>query len=373
VPFPKFITRQVTRLGQCLIGQLRAWTKPVTETLLVGTVTDVTRSRQDLVIENAVLRQQLLVLKRQVKRPKLSWRERAVVVVLASRLATWQDALLIVKPETVLRWHREVFRWVWRRKSRPQPTIGRPRLPKAHMALIRRLAKENLTWGTERIRGELLKLGLPVAKSTIQRYLKGRRAAGPGSQTWRAFLHNHAEAIWACDFLQTRDVWFRDIFVFVIIEVSSRRVVHAAVTRHPGEGWVAQQLREATPFGEDPRYLIRDNDRKFGTAFDRVAVSAGIKVLHTPIAAPRANAVCERFLGSLRRECLDCLLILSERHLRFQVTEYVRYFNAARPHQGIAQSMPIPLALPSPSQLAAELVGLPVLHGLHHDYRHRAA
>jgi putative transposase len=184
------------------------------------------------------------------------------------------------------------------------------------VALIRRIAKENLTWGSERIRGELLKLGLPVAKSTIQRYLKGRCAAGPGSQTWRTFLHNHASAIWACDFLQVHDLWFRDLFVFVIIELSSRRVVHFAVTRHPSEVWVAQQLREATPFGEAPRFLIRDNNRKYGTTFDRLASSAGIEVLHTPRAAPRANAYCERFWGSLRRECLDCLFIPGEQQLR---------------------------------------------------------
>jgi putative transposase len=173
----------------------------------------------------------------------LRWRDRVVIAALASRVATWKNALLIVKPETVLRWHRELFCWVWRRKSQPKRAIGRPRLPNGQLALIRRLSKENLMWGTERIRGELLKLGLPAAMSTIQRYLKGRRAAGPGSQTWRTFLHNYANAIWSCDFLQTHDVWFRDIFVFVIIELSSRRVVHVAATRHPGEVWVAQQLR----------------------------------------------------------------------------------------------------------------------------------
>src|SRR5262249_32564327 len=170
-----------------------------------------------------------------------------------------------------------------------------------------------------------------MAKSTIQRYLKGRRAAGPGSQTWRTFLHNHAASIWACDFLQTHDFWFRDIFVFVIIELASRRVVHVAVTRHPGEVWVAQQLREATPFGEGPRYLLRDHDCKYGTAFDRVAAGVGIEVIRTPIAAPRANAVCERFLGSLRRECLDFGIILSERQLLHWVSEYVDYYNHARP------------------------------------------
>ncbi len=226
-------------------------------------------------VENALLRQQLIVLERQVKRPKLSWRDRAILVVLSSRVVTWKQTLLIVKPETVLRWDRDLFRWVWRRKSQPKPTIGRPRLPCEQVTLIRRIAKENLSWGTERIRGELLKLGLPVAKSTIQRYLKGRRAAGPGSQTWRTFLRNHASAIWACDFLQTRDVWFRAIFVFVIIELASRRVVHVGITRHPGEAWVVQQLREATPFGQGPRHLIRDNDNKYGSQFDTVAAGAG--------------------------------------------------------------------------------------------------
>ncbi len=162
------------------------------------------------------------------------------------------------------------------------------------------------------------------------------------------------------------------IFVFVIIELSSRRVVHVAVTRHPGEVWLAQQLREATPFGEGPRFLIRDNDRKYGTALDRVAADAGIKVLHTPIAAPRANSFCERFVGSLRRECLDFICILSERQLLRWVTEYVTYLNRARPHQGIAQAIPLPTASAAPLDLRGETVGLPVLGGLHHDYQPRA-
>jgi putative transposase len=210
-------------------------------------------------------------------------------------------------------------------------------------------------------------------RTTIQRYLKGRRAAGPGSQTWLTFLHNHASVIWACDFLQVHDLWFRDLFVFAIIELASRRVVHVAVTKHPSERWVAQQLREATPFGEGPRFLIHDNDRKYGTTFDHVAIGAGIEVLHTPRAAPRANAYCERFLGSLRRECLDCLFILGERHLRRCVQEYVHYFNTARPHQGIAQAIPMPPPRPVPDRPGDEIISRPVLYGLHHDYQRRAA
>jgi len=175
------------------------------------------------------------------------------------------------------------------------------------VALIRRLAKENRSWGAERIRGELLKLGKRVSKSTIQKYMVEVRKRGSSKMTWATFLQNHASQIWACDFLQTYDVLFQAIFVFVIIELGSRRVVHMGVTRNPTDEWTAQQLREAIPFGEVPRYLIRDNDSKYGDSFDRV--TAGIEVLRTPYQAPKANAICERFLGSLRRECLDYFLI----------------------------------------------------------------
>lgn len=262
---------------------------------------------------------------------------------------------------------------MWRRKSRAKHVGGRPALDSDKVALIRRIAKENIVWGAERIRGELLKLGLPIARSTIQKYLKGRRAAGPGSQTWTIFAHNHASALWACDFVQTHDFWFRDIFVFVIIELSSRRVVHVGVTYHPGQAWVTQQLREATAFGVGPRFLIRDNDSKYGTQFDRVAAGVGIKVLHTPVKAPRVNAICERFIGSLRRECLDFLLILGERHLLHQVREYVTYFNHARPHQGLAQAIPSPFTPPNSGHVEGDIIALPVLRGLHHDYQRRAA
>jgi putative transposase len=373
VPLLRVLHHHLVRFGQWVIGNLRGWATPYAQPLIVGALTDLGRTKRELMLENALLRQQLIVASRQMKRPKLTWRDRARVVVLASRLKSWKTTLLMVKPETVLRWHRDLFRQVWRRKSRTKTRVGRPALAHEKVGLIRRLAKENILWGSERIRGELLKLGLPIARSTIQRYLKGRRAAGPGSQTWSTFLRNHASAIWACDFLQVHDFWFRAIFVFVIIEHASRRVVHVGVTHHPGEAWVTQQLREATAFGVGPRFLIRDNDGKYGTQFDRVAAGVGIKVLHTPLKAPRSNAICERFLGSLRRECLDFLLILSERHLLRQVTEYVRYFNHARPHQGVAQATPIPVAPPSQHEREGEIVALPVLHGLHHDYRRRAA
>jgi len=226
------------------------------------------------------------------------------------------QALLIVQPDTLLRWHRDLFRLVWRRKSKRKGKVGREPLAEDTIHLIKTMARANQAWGAERIRGELLKLGIKVAKSTIQRYINQVRGPLSTKQTWSTFLRNHTKDIWAVDFLQTCDLFFRAIFVFVVIELGSRRILHFGVTRSPNDAWVAQQLREATPFGQGPRLLIRDNDKKFGDAFDRVAEGTDIEVLTTPFQAPKANAICERFLGSLRRECLDFFLILNERHLR---------------------------------------------------------
>ncbi|HEX6738150.1 MAG TPA: integrase core domain-containing protein, partial [Vicinamibacteria bacterium] len=191
-------------------------------------------------------------------------------------------------------------------------------------------------------------------------------------QTWAAFVHNHAPTIWACDFLHVIDPGFRSRCAFVIVALGSRRVVHVGVTRHPTDAWVAQQLREATPFGTAPRFLIRDNDGRCGTQCAHVAAGSRIDVLRTPIRAPRANATCERFLGSVRRECLDHLLIMHAGHLRRVLRAYCAYHNAARPHQGLEQTIPdaagrIPALSP-----AAPIVSTPVLGGLHHDYRRAA-
>ena len=237
-------------------------------------------------------------------------------------------------------------------------------MPLATIKLIWQLSTDNRLWGAERIRGELLKLGLSVSKRTIQKYLKQMPGHRPHGQTWMTFVRNHAADIWACDFLQTYDIFFQTIFVFVIIELGSRRVVHVNVTRSPSDIWVAQQLRDATPFDKAPKYLIRDNDRKFGHHFANVA--AEIEVLRTPIRAPRANAFCERFIGSLRRECLDHVLILSDRQLRRVLKEYILYFNQDRPHQGIGQN--IPIASNSPPLVDGAIRVRPVLGGLHHTY-----
>ncbi len=240
-------------------------------------------------------------------------------------------------------WHREGLCLFWKWKSRNRKS-AESRLSAEQIALIRQVAQENRLWGAERIRGELLKLGISVAKRTIQRYMRGVRPPTlPHGQNWKTFLANHTG--WACDFLQVYDIWFRPLFAFFVIDIKSREVIHVGVTRAPTEQWTAQQLRNITPFGEGPQFIIRDNDNKFGAEFDRVAKGAGMKVLRTAIRAPLMNSICERFLGSVRRECLDHVIILGQRHLANVLNEYCfSYFNKFRPHQGIRQRIPSPLA-----------------------------
>ena len=334
--------------------------------VVVGLWRDLTRSRDQLIAENALLRQQLIVASRKVKRPIFKTHERGFVVLLACLLPHWRDALLLVKPGTVLRWHREGLRlfWRWRSKNNKSYTS---RVDPEVIALIHRMAAENVLWGAERMHGELLKLGIRVSKRTIQRHLiKARPPDLPRGQTWRTFLKNHT--VWACDFLQTYDVWFRPLFAFFVININSKRVVHVGVTRAPTAEWTAQQLRNITPFGEGPQFIIRDNDNKFGAEFDRVAKGVGMKALRTAIRAPLQNSICERFIGSARRECLDHVIIIGERHLERVLLEYRTYFNTGRPHQGIGQRIPVPVAANKFSK-GATVKSIPVIAGLHHDYQ----
>ncbi len=307
------------RIAERVDAAMRTATRPVS--IVGGVLRDVSRTREELVAENTALRQQLIVVARTVKKPKFAGHERGLVVLLARLMPRWREAMLLVKPETVLRWHREGFRLFWRARSRP-PVAATPRI-----------APETASLGAE--------------------------------------LVNHMHQTWACDFLQLYDIWFQPIFAFFIIDLGSRKVVHVGVTRNPTTTWVAQQLRNATPFGEGPRFLIRDNDDKFGVDFDRAAKGAGVRVLRTAVRAPRMNAFCERFLGSARRECLDHVVVFGERHLERVLREYCfDYFNCARPHRGIGQLVPIGAATSATG--SAEVVAVPVLNGLHHDYRRAA-
>ena len=344
------------------------WTKPLTSSLTLGTLADLARSKAELMAENALLRQQLIILKRQVKRPACTKKDRILLVLLARTVRAWKQTLFIVQPETLLRWHRELFRLYWRRKSKASSL--KPKVAAETIALIRVMAKENRLWGAERIRGELLKLSIRVSKQTIQKYMRNVRTPQPRGQKWATFLHNHAAQIWACDFIQVTDLFFRPLFAFFIIEHKSRRVIHVGVTRSPSDPWVAQHLREATPYGQAPKYLICDNDSKFGTCFARVATTSTIEILKTPYHAPRANAICERFLRSVRQECLDHLLIFHEKQFQRVLNGYVAYFNRARPHQGIRQQLPEPHGGPlTPDHDGSRIISCSVLGGLHHDYR----
>ena len=347
------------------------WIKPPTTFLVLGTVADLTRSKAELLAENALLRHQLIILRRQIKRPVYQKTDRVLLVFLARMVRNWKQALFIVQPETLLRWHRELFHLFWKHKSKA--CSRKPRLSHETITLIRQMAANNRLWGAERIRGELLKLDIRVSKRTIQKYMKQIRPKRARGQSWKTFLCNHAKDVWACDFLQVTDLFFRPLFAFFVIELKSRKVIHVNVTRSPTDHWVAQQLREATPYGQAPKYLIRDNDRKFGQSFTRVAITSGIKMLPTPYHTPQANAVCERFLGSVRRECLDHFLIFDEKQLSRLLMAYTGYFNQARPHQGIQQQIPALPVLPAPPpNQPNQVIAIPMLGGLHHDYQRAA-
>jgi len=356
---------------QSLHHRFVVWTTPNTTSLLLGTLTDQARSKSELVAENALLRQQVIILRRQVKRPACTRTDRILLVFLARTVLTWKQALFIVQPETLLRWHRQSFKLLWKYKSRAMSTT--PKISAETIALIKEMARDNHLWGAERIRGELLKLGIRVCKRTIQKYMRPVRTTRPGGQTWSTFLHTHAKDIWACDFLPVTDLFFRSLFAFLIIELHSRKVIHVGVTRSPTDIWTAQQMREATAYGVGPKYLSCDNDSKFGLTFARVAKTSGIEILTTPYHAPRANAICERFLGGVRRECLDHLLIMHEKQLHRVLHAYVTYFNQARPHQGIKQQIPDPKAGSVPADPTdRKVLSFPILGGLHHDYRRSA-
>jgi len=276
-------------------------------------------SRAALAAENLALRQQLAVLQRSARRPRLRRCDRVFWVWLSRIWRNWRSVLLIVRPGTVVRWHRQGFRLYWRWKSRRRKT-GRPKVKKEIRELIRRMCRENPTWGAPRMQSELHLLGYDVAESTVAKYM--RRRGKPPSQTWRTFLENHVEDIAAVDFFTVPTATFRVLYCFVVLCHERRRVVHLGVTANPTAAWTAQQVIEAFPYDEAPRFLIRDRDSIYGEFFKRRVKGMGIEEVVIAPQSPWQNPYVERLIGSIRRECLDHVIVLAEAHLRRILSEY---------------------------------------------------
>ena len=321
-----------------------------------------------LAVENLALRQQLAVCKQSVKRPKLRSRDRVFWVLLSKIWQNWRSALAIVQPETVIKWHRRGFKLFWRWKSR-NGKAGRPPVEREIRDLIRQMSRENPTWGAPRILSELLLLGHEVAETTVTKYMV--RPQKPPSQTWRTFLANHVTDIAACDFFTVPTVTFRVLYVFIVLRHDRREVVHFNVTTNPSAEWTAQQIVNAFPYEEAPRFLVRDRDGIYGDYFKNRIKNMGIEEVPIAPRSPWQNPYCERVIGSIRRECLNHVLVLNEAHLHRILTEYFEYYHNSRCHLSLDRNSPIPRRVEPPSE--GEVVAIPQVGGLHHRYTRRAA
>jgi transposase InsO family protein len=332
-------------------------------------------SHTRLAAENLFLRKQLaFCVERNVRPRRLDEAARIALVVLA-RVIDWRQLLTIVRPDTLLRWHRQGFRLFWRWKSRGP---GRPRIPRYLQDVIATMARANQTWGEERIAAELLlKLGVSVSPRTVRRYMRRPVPSRPrsSSQTWRTFVRNHARETLACDFFVVVTATFRIVYVFLMLDIGTRRILHWNVTAHPTAEWTVQQFRSVLT-GEEPyRFIVHDRDAVFSPAVDDALRSMNLRVLKTPVRVPQANTFCERLIGTARRECLDHVIPLHERQLWRTLAEWVPHYNRGRPHASLGPGIPEP-----PTVTVARAAGhhIPqrhrvatkqVLAGLHHEYR----
>jgi len=329
--------------------------------LLATFIADLFKPPRRLEVENLFLRHQLnIALRRAPQRVRLRAGDRTLMVWMTRRWPSLLGLSRVVQPDTILRWHRAGFRAYWRWKSRGR--LGRPRVSRELRELIQRMSKENPLWGAPRIHGELLKLGFEIAASTVAKYMIRRR--GPPSQTWRTFLRNHAEAIAAIDLCVVPTLTFECLFAFLVLGHGRRQLLWFAVTRHPTAEWLAQQIVEAFPWDMAPTYLVRDNDRAYGQAFTNRVRTMGIRDRPISPRSPWQNAYVERLIGTLRRECLDHVVIYGERHLRRILTLYSLYYNETRTHLGVGKDAPLRRHI----ERSGTIVTTPILFGLHHRY-----
>jgi len=338
---------------------------------LVAAVRVFFRNRSDVALEVLALRQQLVVLKRKRPRPELNSSDRLFWTMLRHCSSRWKDVLVIVKPETVVGWHRAGFRLYWHWRSRPRG--GRPKITEEIRVLIRRLADENPGWGAPRIHGELQKLGFVVAERSVARYLRGIRRRGDPAKRWLTFLQNHREAITAFDFFAVPTVTFKLLYCFFVIEHGRRRILHYNVTGHPTAAWVVQQLREAFPEAGPHQYVIFDHDSIFSDEVVALLKATGLKSKRTSVRAPWQNGVAERWVGGCRREMLDHVIPLNEQHLRRLVGDYVSYFHDDRIHDSLAKDTPHHRPMEQRPSREATVIASPRLGGLHHRYFWRKA
>ncbi len=319
------------------------------------------KSKRRLEAENAALRHQLIVLRRKVQgRVRLTNNDRWFLVQLYRWFPSILQVLTIIRPETLVRWHRAGFRCYWRWKSRSLG--GRPQIESDLRALIRRMRIENPLWGAPRIHGELLKLGFEVAQSSVAKYMVKRR--GPPSQGWRTFLRNHAPDIAAMDLFIVPTIGFDLLYAFVIVRLDRRDLVWINVTANPTAEWIAHQITEAFPWDDAPQHLIRDRDRIYGAIGTRRLRAMGIRDRLTAPASPWQNGFAERLIGSIRRECVDHFVVLGEAHLRRILRAYARYYNDIRTHRSLDKDAPVS----RPIQRTGAISSHAILGGLHHPY-----
>jgi len=336
---------------------------------LLGALRSAFRSRASLSLENLALRQQVANLRRTSGRPRLRKSDRVFWLVLSRLWSRWAEVLVVVKPDTVVRWHRAGFRLFWRWKSRSRsPAEGD--VSAEVKTLIRQMAEANVGWGAPRIHGELLKLGIDIGERSASPFMPPKQPKPP-SQTWRTFLDNHVGSLASIDFFTVPTATFRVLYVFFVLSHDRRRVLHFNVTDHPSAAWTAQQIIEAFPEDTAPKYMIRDRDGIYGDQFQRRVAGIGIEEVLTAPQSPWQNPYAERLVGSVRRECLDHVIVLGEQHLYRMLKSYFAYYHRSRTHLSLGKDAPQSRSVQPPAM--GKVVALPEVGGLHHRYERLAA